>query len=314
MQISAKGTAFIGGHEGTATKAYRCPAGVVTIGVGFTMGSKVFAEFWRGKYGRGLQMGDTIARADSDRVLALLLNTEYGAAVTAKVKTTVQHRWDGATSMAYNCGPGALGWQWAKALAAGNITEAARLLRTTAVTANGKRLNGLVRRRSEEARLIEVGDYGAYAKAGSAASAVPPSISTTPADVKVYQQQLVTLGYALKVTGDYRAADSAAAVMKFQRDNGLLEDGKVGPATRATLIRAIEAKAQTKATVAGGAGGSAGGATDVATSPAAPDLSTIDPSALLPVLYWGVGIAVVVAIGFVIWRYRGVITGRRVPT
>ena len=312
MQISAQGTGFVGGHEGFASKAYRCPAGVVTIGFGFTMGSKVFAEAWRAAHGRALKMGDTITRADADRILALLLNREYGAAVTAKIKTTVQHQWDGATSTAFNCGTGALGWQWARALAAGNISEAARLLRTTAVTANGKRLNGLVRRRSEEARLIEAGDYG---HAVAPANITPPSISTVPADVRWYQQQLVALGYALKVTGDAKAADSAAAVLKFQRHHGLKDDGLVGPATRATIIRALEAKTQTKATAGGGAAGGSVGATDVATDVAtAPDVAALDPSALLPVLYWGIGIAAIVAIAFVVWRYRGTFTGRRVPT
>lgn len=36
MQTSPKGRAFIAEHEGVVLKTYRCPAGVLTIGVGHT--------------------------------------------------------------------------------------------------------------------------------------------------------------------------------------------------------------------------------------------------------------------------------------
>lgn len=299
MQVSAQGTAFIAAHEGFASRAYRCPAGVVTIGYGFTMGSRVVASWCAAKFGRGLQMGDTITRPEADTLLAALLNNEYGAAVSRKLGDQPQHRWDGSSSVSFNCGTGALGWKWARALAEGKIAEAATLLRTTACTANGRTLPGLVRRRSEEARLIETGNYGR----SQVSDLTAPSTSSEPADVKWYQAQLKTLGYDVKVTGD--PATSDAAVRKFQKDSGLNVDGVVGPATRATIIRAIDAKRQNQ--TAGGAGGGgviAGGTAD-------PSMTT---DMLLNALLIGGGLALVAFAIFLFFRYRGRLTGQRVPT
>lgn len=307
MNVSPAAVAFTEAHEGVVLKAYRCPAGVITIGAGFTMGSKVFAAWWKARHGRALAMGDTMTRAESSEVLGKLLNEEYGAAVNAKIGAKIQHHHDGATSVAYNCGTGALAWRWAQALKRGAIGECGSLLRDTAVTANGRKLAGLVKRRAAEARLIETGDYGIVRVAE-----LPPSVSASSADVRWYQEQLAALGYAVKVTGLRQAKDSDIAVRAFQRDQKLTVDGIVGPATRATIIRALDAKDQKTMTAGGGVTGTAVGGGEVVST--TPDASALDPSALLPVLYWGIGIAVVVAIAFLAWRYRGKFTGRRVPT
>lgn len=301
MKISPQGTAFIAAHEGFVSRAYRCPAGVVTIGFGFTMGSRIFTEFWRGRHGRGLQMGDTITRADADTVLAALLNDEYGKAVTTRIGTRKQHEWDGATSVAYNCGTGALAWRWAVALAGGAVAEAGKLLRSTAVTANGRRLAGLVRRREEEATLIETGRYAGGTQA---------SVSTGAEAVRAYQMQLATLGYDVGPADGVAGPRTESVVRRFQADHNLKVDGIVGPATRAALIRALDARSGNRATGMAGAGtGIAGSGTD---SIAAPDSSIAD--ALLAAVMWGVGAAIVVGIAFLAWRYRGIVTGRRVPT
>jgi GH24 family phage-related lysozyme (muramidase) len=267
------------------------------------MASKVFADWWRAKYGRALQMGDTITRADADKILAALLNNEYGAAVTRKIGTTVQNQWDGATSMSFNCGIGSLAWRWAVALARGSIKKSADLLRVTAVTANGRQLAGLVRRRRAEARMIETGDYGTSV----VANLTPPSVSTGSDDVKWYQTQLAALGYRVTIDGNAKTSD--AAVRKFQAANDLLVDGKVGPATRATLIRAVDAKRQNRTTgTAGASGAVTGGGVEVTV----PDPATADVA--ISALYWGLGAAAVVFVMFLIFRYRGAFTGRRVPT
>jgi lysozyme len=304
MSVSNPGVAFIESHEGTVLKAYRCPAGVVTIGNGFTMGSRVFADFWRAKHGRGLQMGDTITREECRTILKALLDDEYGAAVKVRLGSLPQHQHDGATSVSFNCGTGALVWKWAAALKNRLVSESATLLRSTAVTANGRQLAGLVRRRKEEARLIETGDYGV---SGDPKVTTPAAISTAPADVKQYQEQLKALGYAVTVNGSVLSSD--AAVRKFQGDHGLTVDGKVGPATRAALIRAIDAKNTKNATAAGGATGGAAGTGDAAT--------TIDPAAAdiaMNALLWGATAAVVIGLAFILYRYRGALFGHRVPT
>lgn len=56
----------------------------------------------------------------------------------------------------------------------------------------------------------------------------------TGSDVKLVQQRLNTKGYKLTVDGVYGPA-TRAAVISFQRKNGLTPDGEVGPKTAAKL-------------------------------------------------------------------------------
>ncbi|WP_422383287.1 glycoside hydrolase family protein [Roseibium album] len=304
-KLSGEGAAFVAAHEGFVSKTYRCPAGVKTIGYGFTMGSKVFSAWWHKKHGRGLRMGDRISREDADMLLPKVFDEEYGAAVNAKIGTKVQHEYDGAGSTTFNCGPGALNWTWAKFLKARDVPAAAKRLRTTAVTANGRKLAGLVRRRKEEAALIEFGKYGH-------SNAIPASVSALSEEIRAYQKQLIALGYDL---GEYGAdgvdgKQTIEAVKKFQTDHGLVVDGIVGPASRAALIRAMDAKRGAQATsggtltVGGGAGAVEG----------APETAAQTVDTLMNVAMWGVGALAVVGLIVLFIRYRGVITGQRVAT
>lgn len=316
MLVSTNGVIFTASFEGFASKAYRCPAGVITIGFGFTMASKVFAAWWLARHGRALQMGDTIARADAEQVLAKLLNDEYGAAVDLKLGLLPVHQKDGATSMSFNCGTGALAWKWAQALKRRAVSEAATLLRSTAVTANGRQLAGLVRRRAAEATLIATGNYGS----AIIPNIDPPSQSTAREDVIWYQTALKKLGYAVAVDGN--PAQSDAQLRLFQSRNELLPDGKVGPATRATMIRLLDAKTAAKTSTVGGV--ATGGADAVSNAPTSTTPAPIDASgnAMDPALadaigqaaFVGLGVALVIFVVWMAWRYRGKFTGRRVPT
>lgn len=162
MRLSKRGAAFIRAHEGFRSNAYRDPVKILTIGIGFTWGSKSFREWWA-KYRPGQTFGDkssmTVAEAES--ALVYLCDVEYGAAVVKFLggKVVEQHVFDAACSMVFNCGPGALNWKWAAAMKAGDIKTAAAQLRVTATTAKGKKLPGLVRRRQEEAALMLTADY-----------------------------------------------------------------------------------------------------------------------------------------------------------
>ena len=60
MKVSERGLAFVARHEGFVAGAYRDPVGMLTIGYGFTMGSRLFAESWRKAHGRALSPGDRV--------------------------------------------------------------------------------------------------------------------------------------------------------------------------------------------------------------------------------------------------------------
>lgn len=307
-------TPFLAAHEGFVSKAYRCPAGVLTIGYGMTSRSKVFDASWRSKKGRGLAPGDTISRAEADQVLERMLEAEYAPPVARALGPAgTQHAFDGATSVSYNCGGGALKWKWAQALARGAVRSAAELLRSTAVTANGRRLPGLVRRRAEEAALIEHGNYG-------------HAVRTPGPDEEVlwYQAQLKTLGaYAGAIDG--RKATSDAAVRAWQKAQGLVVDGDVGPATRAAIVRALDARTGNRTAAGSGAAAGAGDAAvnlpaapdplaPAGGAPVPPDGTALDAAVLEAVVVLAL-VAGAVWIGFWLWRNRGrLFTGRRVPT
>ncbi len=306
MQLSKPGAAFIAAHEGLVLRAYRDPVGIVTIGTGFTNRSRVFRAYWVGKHGRPLRMGDRIGRAECLKLLPKVADEEYGAAVNRAIRPKLQHHYDGATSMTFNCGRGAVKWRWARALRDGRIREAARLLRTTATTAKGRRLAGLVRRRKEEARLIEQADYGAHGKLPrrSARPAGKSALWVVPVDTPDRQAVMEALrkhGYAVGTIADRLVLKE---VERFQREHGLGADGLIGPATLAKLQRLKDINTAGKATGgATAAGGTAAGGGAATGGSQAQDVAQplVDPAWLL----WG-GLAVVAvafgAFALIAWR------------
>lgn len=240
MQISDKGEAFVAVHEGRVHKAYKDSIGVTTIGVGFTMRSGIFAAYWRSQRGHDLRLGDTITDAECDMLLKRLLNEEYGVSIDARAKPTKQNEWDACDSVSYNAGPGSLNDGWAKALARGDVRTAASLLRGYKLT------HGILkRRRADEARLLETGDYGKIDRAviGTASA---PSVSQTADEVRLYQQQLTKLGFFKGAVDGITGPATRSAVMAYQAQHpDLVADGIVGPATRASLLRDVTARANT---------------------------------------------------------------------
>lgn len=293
------GVRFIAKHEGFVSRAYRCPAGVITIGYGFTNGSRIFRAFWKARHGRQLKMGDTITRQDADAILRQLITDEYGAAVVERIGPRENHHYDGAASMCFNCGPGSLSWRWARALAERRPSQAAEYLRVTAVTANGRRLPGLVRRRQEEAALIEHARYGAAAQAHT---------HTAMSEIEQVQEWLNDLGYDAGPTDGIAGPRTRAAVSAFQKANDLVVDGIAGPATRAALIRKLDQKTGNTAAGGGGAVGGVGGYGEAVVSEGVTLAAFLQAGAAILVvagLVWG---------GYWLYRNRGRFLSRRVPT
>ncbi len=284
MRVSDKGLAFIAAHEGFVARAYLDAAGVLTVGYGFTMRSRLFAGWWRARHGRGLKPGDTLSREEANRLLLTLLDEEYAPPVARLLKGLSQAAFDACVSVVYNLGPRALGWKWARALKTGDIDLAARLLAKTGTTAGGRRLAGLVRRRRDEAGLLLSGSYGPAA--GRAGTGLPDP------DLKDTQQDLTRLGYDPGPPDGIIGPRTRKAVLRFQRDNPPLAiDGVAGPATRATLRRLLEQKTGSRTAAA------AGMVSAVASRTAGFDWAAAMWSA----------VALVCAVLFVslLWRHRG---------
>lgn len=126
--------------EGCRLEAYKCPAGVWTIGIGHTA---------------GVEKGDTITEAQAERFLRQDL-AHFEAYVDSLHVTSRQHCFDALVSFAFNVGCDALGGSTLlKKIrsAAPNAEIRAEFMRWVYATVGGKKkkLAGLVKRRAWEA-------------------------------------------------------------------------------------------------------------------------------------------------------------------
>ncbi len=304
--MSALGTAFIVRHEGFVSRAYPDPVGILTIGTGFTMRSKTARDYWLKTRGRTLRRGDTITREENAKLLTAALENEYGVGVPKALgHPNAVHPIDAGRSVSFNCGPGSLKWSWAKLYREGRHKAAGARLRKTAVTARGRRLAGLVRRRGEEADLLVRGDYGHVGSAVRFGNAGDASVLTYSATLKQDQGLLKAAGHTFGAVDGKWGPRTEAAVRKFQAKNGLVVDGILGPATRAKLVRIANGKRE-----AVGLTGTAGAtsATGVAAQPTVPDAAAPAETGLLAsapdwLLYGGLGILVIGGV-YLAWFYR----------
>lgn len=140
MQISERGVELIAKYEGCRLEAYKCPAGVWTIGYGHTAGVKEH---------------DTLPSKEAAKMLLRTDLAKYTAHVNQCIKTgkliftPTQNQFDALTSFCYNCGAGSL-----KNLVEGRdaATIADKILAYN--KGGGKVLPGLVKRREEERQLF----------------------------------------------------------------------------------------------------------------------------------------------------------------
>lgn len=143
-KTATRGVELIKEFEGCRLTAYRCPAGVWTIGYGHTGTVD----------GKAVASGMTITAKKATELLKKDL-AKFEAAVNAYVTAPItQNMFDALVSFAYNCGAGALkGSTLLKKLNAKDYNGAAEQFPLWN-KAGGKVLKGLVRRRERERQLF----------------------------------------------------------------------------------------------------------------------------------------------------------------
>lgn len=140
MQISKAGLDLIKQFEGLYLKAYRCPAGVPTIGYGHTA---------------GVAMGQTITQQQADDYLRRDVRQFERAVARLVTVPLTQGQFDALVSFAFNLGEGALAQSTLlRLLNAGDHAGAADQFDRWN-KAGGRVLPGLVRRRAAERALFE---------------------------------------------------------------------------------------------------------------------------------------------------------------
>jgi lysozyme len=144
MVISNKLKELVKEFEGCKLKAYKCPAGIWTIGYGNTQYEN----------GKAVKEGDVITLKRAEQLLEIIL-IKFIQQVGELVKSNInQNQKDALTDFAYNCGVGNL--KTSTLLKKVNADPKDKTIRAEFekwTRANGKVLNGLVKRRNAEANL-----------------------------------------------------------------------------------------------------------------------------------------------------------------
>lgn len=148
MAVSVKGRAFTASHEAIYLYTYRDPGGVLTDGVGNTAMAGIRAPKPGGRItlDQALHEYKINLKKYNDRVLKAIKNHPL-----------VQHEEDALTSFDLNTGAIFSGTVDDK-LNQGDISAAMATLRRY-IHDNGKVLNGLVKRRNDEAQMFLTGAY-----------------------------------------------------------------------------------------------------------------------------------------------------------
>lgn len=90
MRLSEKGIQFIASHEGLKLKAYRCPAGIPTIGYGHT---------------KGVKMGDVISRSQAIEFLRQDVEDSEKTVNNERLRLN-QNQFEALVSFTFNVGSG----------------------------------------------------------------------------------------------------------------------------------------------------------------------------------------------------------------
>lgn len=172
MKLTAEGLALIREFEGFRARAYKCPAGVWTVGFGHTSNAGPPA----------VHEAMVVSRDEADAILARDAES-FAAGVAKELKVELSgHQFSALVSFAYNVGLG--NFRSSSVLRAVNAGDTAAVPRRLQLwnKAGGKVLPGLVRRRAAEAEMfIGLGqDTAASSRASiSVQSGKPIGQSTT---------------------------------------------------------------------------------------------------------------------------------------
>lgn len=304
MQTSSLGIAALEHDEGVVLRAYRCPAGIWTIGAGLTAASGVVRP----------KAGMVITRAEATNLLRRALRENYEPAVSEVMPAAKQHEFDAGVSFHFNTGAiRRASWVKLWRRKAPRADVAAKFLIWN--KGGGRVLPGLVARRERELQLLQDGVYPVAARAAIIRPPRPAEdavwvLPLSKAERTAALDGFRALGYP--VGGDDVDA-FAEGVRKFQRDHGLTVDGIIGRATLSTLQRRLDAAARAKPATAVAA--SSGAVT------AAPALSPADPTVEAVATVLGQAGPILAAVAllyglYLCWTYRDAIAakvGKRFP-
>lgn len=288
MQTNSRGIEFLERHEGVVLKAYRCPAGVWTIGAGLTAGSGVVRP----------AAGMKISAAEATRLLQLALRQNYEPRVKHAMPGAKQNEFDAGVSFDFNTGAIHRA-SWVRRWIERNW-DATREALLAWNRGGGRVLPGLIRRREEEFRLLERGEYGAAARWQSAPGLARIVVELDSAELEAARSAFEGLGYAV---GDNPAGLTEEAIRAFQAAHDLTVDGIVGRATLSQLQRVMDSRRKAAAPAATTTVGGADSAAQVSTE-LDPALAWVGPALLALGIAWGLWLA---------WRYRDAIAAAVSP-
>lgn len=215
MRTSKAALEQIAQFEGIRLHAYRCPAGVLTVGIGHT--------------GPEVVEGMTITHEQAMKYFADDIRSAEIAVEHAGLQLD-QGKYDALVSFAYNCGQGNL-QKLTRGRTLAQIADAIPLYNK----GGGKVLKGLVRRRAWERELFVAGGIPDQ-KNGNPYQIPDKTLKNGSKgnSVRWLQYELNLRGFGLIVDGVF-GQKTEDAVRMYQNQRKLISDGIVGARTRAEL-------------------------------------------------------------------------------